>query len=115
MDVIARTLLLTGDSLADIKTIIAIEDATVVGTAMGGYDGHRGWVYYVAVDPAYRRKGIGMALMEQVEVGLARIGCPKLNLQVRASDSEVIEFYRKLGYRVEARVSMAKHLPGQTK
>ncbi len=91
---------------------VAIEDSAVVGTAMAGYDGHRGWVYYVAVHPDFRKMGIGRALMEQAESGLVEIGCPKLNLQVRASDNEVLAFYKKLGYRVEARVSMGKNLPG---
>ena len=94
---------------------VAVIDSTVVGTAMSGYDGHRGWVYYVGVDPNHRRKGIGRALMERVERELAAIGCPKLNLQVRASDSEVIDFYRKLGYQVEARVSMSRLLPAAYK
>jgi ribosomal protein S18 acetylase RimI-like enzyme len=77
---------------------------------MAGYDGHRGWVYYVAVSPGYRRQGIGTALMANVEEKLALMGCPKLNLQVRASNEDVIAFYKKLGYNVEERVSMAKHL-----
>ena len=77
---------------------------------MAGYDGHRGWVYYVAVRPGQRRRGIATALMRRAEEGLARIGCPKLNLQVRASNQAVVAFYRKLGYQVEERVSMAKRL-----
>ena len=80
----------------------------LVGTAMAGFDGHRGWVYYVASHPEYRRRGIGAALMKQVERGLAEIGCHKLNLQVRSTNTEVVEFYKKLGYLVEDRVSMGK-------
>jgi ribosomal protein S18 acetylase RimI-like enzyme len=91
--------------------LVAAVDSAVVGTAMAGYDGHRGWVYYVAVNPKFRNQGIGRALMDRVEQDLGKIGCPKLNLQVRASDDEVLAFYRKLGYKVEARVSMAKRLP----
>ena len=90
--------------------LVATIDSEVVGTAMGGYDGHRGWVYYVAVRPRYRRQGIGTALMERVEAGLARLGCPKINLQVRASNEAVVSFYRKLGYRIEERISMGKRL-----
>jgi len=82
----------------------------LVGTALAGYDGHRGWGYYVAVSPHHRRRGIGAALMQRVESDLARMGCPKLNLQVRASNQEVVEFYERLGYRVEDRVSMGKLL-----
>ena len=91
--------------------LVATLDTELVGTAMAGFDGHRGWVYYVAVSPRHRRQGIGRALMREVEERLARLGCPKLNLQVRASNEEVVSFYKKLGYRVEERVSMGKRLP----
>jgi ribosomal protein S18 acetylase RimI-like enzyme len=90
--------------------LVATIGSEVVGTAMGGYDGHRGWVYYVAVRPRYRRQGIGTALMERVEAGVARLGCPKINLQVRASNEGVVSFYKKLGYEVEERISMGKRL-----
>jgi ribosomal protein S18 acetylase RimI-like enzyme len=90
--------------------LVATEGSELVGTAMAGYDGHRGWVYYVAVSPRHRRRGIGTALMTQVEEGLACLGCPKLNLQVRATNHEVVRFYEKLGYKVEERVSMGKRL-----
>ena len=82
----------------------------IIGTAMAGFDGHRGWVYYVAVSKKHRRRGIGKALMQRVEKGLIDIGCSKLNLQVRASNNEVVEFYKRLGYNVEDRVSMGKLL-----
>ena len=82
----------------------------IIGTAMAGFDGHRGWVYYVAVRKKHRRRGIGKALMQRVEKGLIDIGCSKLNLQVRASNNEVVEFYKRLGYNVEDRVSMGKLL-----
>ena len=82
----------------------------IVGTAMAGYDGHRGWVYYVAVSPRRRRQGIGAGLMAGVEERLARLGCPKLNLQVRASNHEVVSFYEQLGYGIEERISMGKRL-----
>lgn len=77
---------------------------------MAGYDGHRGWVYYLAVDPAYRRNGIGTALMEKAEGLLVQKGCPKLNLQIRADNSDLQAFYEKLGYTVEERISMGKKL-----
>jgi ribosomal protein S18 acetylase RimI-like enzyme len=89
---------------------VAEVDGNLVGTAMSGFDGHRGWVYYVAVDPEYRRRGIGSALMRRVESALAEAGCPKLNLQIRSSNAEVRSFYESLGYTVEDRISMAKKL-----
>jgi ribosomal protein S18 acetylase RimI-like enzyme len=92
--------------------LVATVDSEIVGTAMAGYDGHRGWVYYVAVSPRHRRQGVGTALMKGVEQKLASVGCPKLNLQVRASNEEVVAFYEKLGYEVEDRVSMGKRLEG---
>ena len=90
--------------------VVAIEDSKVVGTTMGGYDGHRGWIYYVAVDPAWRKRGVGSALMRDVERRLREIGCPKANLQVRPGDLETTAFYERLGYEVEERVSMGKLL-----
>jgi ribosomal protein S18 acetylase RimI-like enzyme len=91
---------------------VAVEGEELVGTAMAGYDGHRGWVYYVAVKPARRRRGIGAALMKRVEEGLAAAGCPKLNLQVRGENETAVAFYERLGYDIEDRVSMAKRLSG---
>jgi ribosomal protein S18 acetylase RimI-like enzyme len=90
--------------------LVAALGSEIVGTAMAGYDGHRGWVYYVAVSPRRRRQGIGTALMNSVEQRLASLGCPKLNLQVRASNHEVVSFYESLGYAVEERISMGKRL-----
>jgi ribosomal protein S18 acetylase RimI-like enzyme len=72
---------------------VAVFDGNLVGTAMSGFDGHRGWVYYVAVHPNYRRRGIGTKLMKKVEKSLVEIGCPKLNLQIRANNAEVESFY----------------------
>jgi ribosomal protein S18 acetylase RimI-like enzyme len=89
---------------------VAIDAHAVVGTVMGGYDGHRGWIYSLAVSPAARRRGIGTALMRHLEQELSSRGCPKVNLQVFVSNSEEVEFYKKLGYEVEERVSMGKLL-----
>jgi ribosomal protein S18 acetylase RimI-like enzyme len=90
--------------------LVATANTGLVGTAMGGYDGHRGWVYYVAVRPEHRRRGIGTALMKEIEARLIARGCPKLNLQVRGSDEDAIAFYKRLGFAIEERVSMGKLL-----
>lgn len=82
----------------------------LVATAMAGYDGHRGWVYYLAVAPAHRRKSFGRALMQEVERRLLARGCPKVNLQVRAGNAAALEFYRKLGYSVDETVSLGRRL-----
>lgn len=90
--------------------LVAEVDGRVTGSAMGGYDGHRGWVYYLAVSGAARGQGIGTALMVELEERLTVLGCNKLNLQVRTSNSGVVDFYDGLGYAVEDLVSMGKLL-----
>ena len=90
--------------------LVAMLDGELAGTAMAGYDGHRGWVYYLAVAPRYRRRGIGADLMASVEQRLSDLGCPKINLQVRATNHDVVSFYERLGYAVEERISMAKRI-----
>lgn len=90
--------------------LVALAGNQLVGTAMAGYDGHRGWIYYLAVAPDYQRQGIGTDIMEKVEESLAQMGCPKLNLQIRADNAEVQAFYESLGYEVEQRISMGKEL-----
>jgi len=90
--------------------LVGLVAERVVATAMGGYDGHRGWVYAVATDPAFRHRGHARSLLQALERALARMGCPKLNLQVRVSNQGVVDFYRKLGYAVEERISMGKEL-----
>jgi len=89
---------------------VAVVDEAVVGTVMGGYDGHRGWVYSVAVLPRQRRRGIGAALVRRLLAALAERGCLKVNLQVRTWNTEVIPFYESLGFRVEEIISMGKRL-----
>jgi len=88
--------------------LVGLLDGWVVCTVIGGYDGYRGWVYHLATAPEHRREGFGRQMMNAVEGRLAEIGCPKLNLQVRATNEAVVAFYRALGYRVEDRVSLGK-------
>jgi ribosomal protein S18 acetylase RimI-like enzyme len=85
-------------------------DCPVVGTVMAGYDGHRGWLYSLAVDPRIRRQGIGTQLVAHAERVLAERGCPKVNLQVLPDKLDVIGFYEALGYRTDPVVSLGKRL-----
>ena len=82
----------------------------VVGTVLGGFDGFRGWVYHLAVDPEHRRGGIGRELMQEIERRLRALGCPKVNLQIREHNSGVRAFYERLGWSTEAHISMGKEL-----
>jgi ribosomal protein S18 acetylase RimI-like enzyme len=89
---------------------VAVSENAVVGTVMGGYDGHRGWIYSLAVAPEFRGRSIGSALMRHVEKALMDRGCAKINLQLLATNAATAAFYEKLGYRVEERISMGKLL-----
>jgi len=82
----------------------------IIASVMAGYEGHRGWVNYLAVSPAYRGRGYGRALMQHVETELERRGCPKLSLMVRSSNRDAMEFYRRLGYQEDESVSFGKRL-----
>lgn len=83
---------------------------SVVGTVMAGYDGHRGWVYSLAVRPDQRRNGIGSRLLRHAEARLAELGCIKVNLQIVEGNESAVVFYERQGYETEARVSMGKRL-----
>ena len=87
---------------------VAADGDAIVGTVLAGYDGHRGWLYSVAVDPGRRRSGIGSQLVRHAEQALAELGCPKMNIQVRADNAAVVAFYESLGFRTEERISMGK-------
>ena len=90
---------------------VAVAVGTVVGTAMGGLDGHQGRLYAVAVRPDSRRRRIGSGLVRRVEAALVSLGCPKLNLQLHPSNAHVVAFYERLGYSIEGGGSMGKRLP----
>ena len=90
--------------------LVGVVEGAVVATVMVGYDGHRGWVYYLGVDPAHQRGGLGRALMDEAERLLRAEGCPKINLQVRTSNLGAVEFYRKVGYALDEVVSLGKRL-----
>jgi ribosomal protein S18 acetylase RimI-like enzyme len=90
--------------------LVGVLDGIVVATVMAGYDGHRGWINYLGVDPDHQRKGLGRAIMEEAEQRLRAAGAPKINLQVRSTNTAVIAFYRSLGYAVDEVMSMGKRL-----
>lgn len=90
--------------------LLALDDGRVVGTAMAGYDGHRGWLYAVAVRVSARRAGVGRQIVAEAERRLGALGCTKINLQVRSTNAAVVAFYHRLGYAVEERVSLGKRL-----
>jgi ribosomal protein S18 acetylase RimI-like enzyme len=90
--------------------LVGVVDGTVVATAMAGYEGHRGWVNYLAVAARLRGHGFARALMQHVEELLRSRGCPKVSLLVRNSNSEAIAFYRHLGYVQDEAVSLGKRL-----
>ena len=92
--------------------LVAENADQVVGTAMAGYDGHRGWLYTIAVAPDFQRKGIGSMLLAEAERTLAAMGCGKINLQIRAGNEAVVAFYRRHDYDVEERISMGRRLIG---
>lgn len=77
---------------------------------MAGYDGHRGWIYSLAVRPDHQSQGVGIKLMAHAEASLRELKCLKVNLQVLDTNEGVVEFYKKLGYLVEPRISMGKVL-----
>lgn len=85
-------------------------DGEIMASVMGGYEGHRAWLNYLAVSPDHRKNGHGRAIVEAVEKLLAERGAPKINLQVRSTNSAVIAFYQSLGYKVDEVISLGKRL-----
>ena len=90
--------------------LVGVEGDVVVAAVMVGYDGHRGWIYYLAVSPDHQRQELGRAIVAEAEHLLRGLGCPKINLQVRSSNASVIEFYRKIGFVEDDVLSMGKRL-----
>ncbi|MDP1590487.1 MAG: GNAT family acetyltransferase [Prosthecobacter sp.] len=100
-------------AVKDDLMFVALAGDKMAGTIMAGYDGHRGWLYSLAVLPEHRHAGIGSALVHHAEKALQSRGCLKINLQVVESNSRVVAFYQTLGYKVEPRVSMGKRLKAE--
>lgn len=89
---------------------LAEDDARVTGTAMAGYDGHRGWIYSIGVAPALRRKGIARALLAHAEGQLRALGCPKINIQVLSTNEGALRFCQSAGYRQDEVISLGRRL-----
>jgi ribosomal protein S18 acetylase RimI-like enzyme len=90
--------------------IVGFSNEELVATAMAGYEGHRGWVNYLAVVPEHRGKGFGRAIMAEAEKLLKEAGCPKVNIQVRETNTSAIEFYQRIGYRIDGVVGLGKRI-----
>jgi ribosomal protein S18 acetylase RimI-like enzyme len=90
--------------------LVGVVDEAVIASVMAGYEGHRGWMNYLAVTPRFRGRGCGRALVDHVERLLLERGCPKVNLQVRASNPDALAFYRRLGYVQDESISLGKRL-----
>lgn len=97
-------------ALDDGGFLVAARDGQLVASVMAGYDGHRGWINYLAVDPACRGDGVGRLIMDRAEQHLTRSGCAKINLQIRAENTGAIQFYERLGFSIDDVVSMGKRL-----
>lgn len=85
-------------------------DGHIIASAMAGYEGHRGWVNYLAVCPTRQKQGLARQLMAHIEAELLALGCPKLSLQVRETNQSALAFYERLGYQIDASVSLGKRL-----
>ena len=90
--------------------LVGLLNGQIVASVMAGYEGHRGWLNYLAVAPEHQRRGYARAIVDEAERLLRAAGCPKINLQIRSSNHGVIEVYRRLGYSVDDVVSMGKRL-----
>ena len=90
--------------------LVGMLDSLLIATVMGGYDGHRGWINYLAVHPDFQGQGYAQQVMENVESELRKRGCPKINLQIRSGNARVMTFYQKLGFTDDQALSMGKRL-----
>ena len=90
--------------------LVGEENGCIITTVMGGYEGHRGWINYLAVHPDHRLKGHGKKIMAEVERRIKEKGCPKINLQIRASNTDVIAFYKSIGFMDDHVIGLGKRL-----
>ena len=97
-------------AVADELFLVADFNGEIIGSVMGGYEGHRGWINYLAVHPGHQKQGLGRLLMHDVENRLLKLGCPKINLQVREGNDDVIAFYEAIGFSDDKCRSFGKRL-----
>lgn len=97
-------------ALEDGLFLVCEEGGEIIASVMAGYEGHRGWINYLAVTPGRRHSGLGKRMMQEVEARLLALGCPKINLQVRHGNDEVIAFYHAIGFSDDQCVSLGKRL-----
>ena len=90
--------------------LVGLINGKVVASVMGGYEGHRGWVYYLGVEPEQRKRGLAKRMMDAIEERLLEMGCPKINIQVRSGNTGALNFFGKIGYNIEERISLGKRL-----
>jgi ribosomal protein S18 acetylase RimI-like enzyme len=90
--------------------LVATDAAEIVGSVMAGYEGHRGWINYLAVHPLAQRQGLGKPLMDEAQARLLAAGCPKVNLQVRSTNEAAVGFYKAISYTQDEVVSYGKRL-----
>lgn len=90
--------------------LVGLTENRIAATVMAGYEGHRGWLNYLAVAPVYQRQGIGRQMLEAVTAKLKAMHCPKINLQIRTSNPSAIEFYQRMGFQIDEVISMGKRL-----
>ncbi|MBT3387270.1 MAG: GNAT family acetyltransferase [Desulfobacula sp.] len=90
--------------------LVGFNEKGIIATVMGGYDGHRGWINYLAVKPSEQHNGFGQKIMQAVEVSIKNKGCPKINLQVRNSNTDVLAFYSAIGYGNDNVIGLGKRL-----
>jgi len=90
--------------------LVGVRNDQVIATVMVGYEGHRGWINYLAVDPDHQRAGFGRAMMAEAERILMDLGCPKINLQIRNDNQKAIAFYERIGFTDDSVLSFGKRL-----
>ncbi len=90
--------------------LVGVLNRKVIATVMGGYEGHRGWINYLAVDPSCQKKGYGKTIMQEIEEKLEAKGAPKINVQIRSTNESVIDFYKSIGYTIDDVIGMGKRL-----